>query len=128
MTKKKARSAFGNYKNIKMIIENMHGIDFMTAREIRRREWDSMQVEASKEVALKAKQRDAKRKGSTILEPTGTCSMEFFSRCDKRGHKQDDCYQRNNQKRDSSRNDHAFMATTAQHKKAGRWTAVVAVI
>ena len=78
MTKKKARSAFGNYKNIKMIIENMHGIDFMTAREIRRREWDSMQVEASKEVALKAKQRDAKRKGSTILEPTGTCSMEFF--------------------------------------------------
>ena len=37
-----------DYKQIKMIMGNMHGIDLMTAREIIWREWDSIQVEASK--------------------------------------------------------------------------------
>nr|CCA26158.1 putative polyprotein [Albugo laibachii Nc14] len=85
-----------NYKQIKMIIENMHGIDLMIAREIIRKM-------SKQKVQQSSSQRER-------------VQWKMF-KCRKRGHKQDDCYQRNNQKRDSSRNDHAFMATTAQYKK-----------
>ena len=55
------------YEVIIRILENMAGVDLLCAKEILRREWETMKKKGSSEVALRATKEKFQRKSSKLI-------------------------------------------------------------
>nr|CCA17572.1 putative polyprotein [Albugo laibachii Nc14] len=105
-----------DYEPIPRIIFNFPGIDLMSAREMPRREWDNVQEKEIKEVALMATREKYQKTKSNKPRATRNVFNGNCFHCGKRRHKKDECFQLSKENERSNRNDHAFMAITAQNK------------
>nr|CCA27371.1 putative polyprotein [Albugo laibachii Nc14] len=112
-----------NFDPIVRILENITGIDLMSAKETPRREWGRIKNRESSEVTLEVTRgRISKKK---YQRNPGTVGEEFNGKCfqcGKRGHRKYECRTRLQQVRPSSKpgdDSHAFMAVA--HMERNNW-------
>nr|CCA28238.1 putative polyprotein [Albugo laibachii Nc14] len=109
-----------DFEPIIRILENMPGMNLMSAKEILRREWVRMQSRESSEVALKATRgRIPKKKYQQRAQNTGEAFSGKCFKCGQRGHRKSECRTRieqNHLSRQSGEDDHAFMAVSYVEK------------
>ena len=82
------------YDQIKKIIENIHGVDILQAKEVLRRGYEAMRKTESNEVASRATKYRNKSSNQNVERDEGLYKMDQVKRsyCNKVGHMKSDCW------------------------------------
>ena len=106
-------SLSADYDSIVKIIENIPNIDMMQAKEMIHREYESLRLTESNELALRATKRN-NVEGRGKYQQRGDRKGKFNGKCfncGRLGHRFAECRQKRQQHDIQSKNEHAFMAS-----------------